>query len=668
MHKSAFRFRRLIFAGWILSAFALGAEASEIGVDKTLSPYFFVPSGDFRTDRLPLKSTAVEATVSGVIADVVVKQTYKNEGTRGLEAQYIFPGSTRAAVYGLTLKIGERVIEAKVREKEKAKAEYTQAKSEGKSAALLEQHRPNVFQMSVANILPGDEVRVELRYTELLVPTDGIYSFVYPTVVGPRYSNQPEATAPASERWIANPYLKEGEESTSAFSLKLVLNAGMPIQDVTSASHKIDVQFEAADRALVNLAGTGRNENDRDFILDYRLAGQQIASGVLLYQGDRENFFLAMLEPPKDVQAQQIPPREYVFVLDVSGSMHGFPLDTAKTLMRDLIGRLKPNDTFNVLLFSGANELMAERSIPASPENVQSAIRFIDAPQGSGGTELLPALQRALGVPADEQRSRSLVVVTDGYVAVETEAFDLIRNNLGHANVFAFGIGSSVNRFLIEGLAKAGLGEPFIVTEPGRASLEADRFRRYIESPVLTHIEHRFDGFDAYDVQPVSIPDLFAQRPVILFGKWRGEPNGSLTVTGSTGAGPFRKQLDLGELEPRQDNAALRYLWARRKLAELADYEKVRPDAELAREITTIGLTYNLLTSHTSFIAVDQVVRNANPVQSETVKQPLPLPAGVSNQAVGGGLPSTPEPETWLLFGAASAAFGWAKRRQSRRG
>jgi Ca-activated chloride channel family protein len=663
---------RLIVAGLMLWTAGLRADESDGGGDttndKTLAPYFFVHSDDPSLDRLPLKATEVETTVSGVIADVVVRQTYKNEGTRPIEAQYVFPGSTRAAVYGLTLRVGERTIEAKIREKEQAKAEYAQAKAEGKSAALLEQHRPNVFQMNVANILPGDDIRVELRYTELLVPTDGTYQFVYPTVVGPRYSNQAAATAPASEKWVANPYLRQGQAPTSAFSFNLALNAGMPIQDIASPSHQVDVTYEGPNRAVLNLAASGRNENDRDVIIDYRLTGQTIESGLLLYEGEQENFFLAMVEPPAQVKPERIPPREYIFVLDVSGSMNGFPLDTAKTLLHDLIGKLKPDDTFNVLLFSGANELMAERSLPADPGNIQTALNFIDNQRGGGGTELLPALQRALAVPTDEYRSRSFVVMTDGYVSVETEAFDLIRQNLGRANVFAFGIGSSVNRFLIEGMAKAGLGEPFIVTQPDHAAAEAERFRRYIESPVLTHIGYEFDGFDAYDVQPVKLPDLFAQRPVILFGKWKGKKDGSLTLTGFSGTGPFRKRFELADIGARPDNAALRYLWARSRLADLADYEKVRPGSELAQAITTLGLTYNLLTSHTSFIAVDTVARNTHPDQQTTVKQPLPLPAGVSDLAVGGAVPSGPEPETWLLFGAASAVFGWARRRQARHG
>ncbi len=191
-------------------ATAVGAERSEEG-DRTLSPYFFVKSDDPSTDQLPLKATTVVADIAGVIADVKVTQVYRNEGRRALEAIYIFPASTRAAVYGMKMTIGERTITATIKKREEARAAYEQAKQEGRSASLLEQQRPNVFQMNVANILPGDEIKTELHYTELITPTSGTYEFVYPTVVGPRYSNQPANTAPPAERWSQNPYLHQGE-------------------------------------------------------------------------------------------------------------------------------------------------------------------------------------------------------------------------------------------------------------------------------------------------------------------------------------------------------------------------------------------------------------------------------------------------------------------------
>jgi len=607
----------------------------EKNADKTLSPYFFVKSDDIGTDRLPLKSTSAKVNISGVIADVMITQVYKNEGKKPIEAIYVFPASTRAAVYGMKMTIGERIITAKIRGREKARREYEQAKQEGKSASLLEQQRPNVFQMNVANILPEDIIKVELRYTELLIPTDAVYEFVYPTVVGPRYVDQPSEQTGASENWTSNPYLHEGESASYAFDMKMDLAAGLPIQDISCDTHNVDIRYKRSNFASIQFNSSEKSGGNRDFILKYRLAGGKIETGLLLSKGEKENFFLLMLQPPKRIKEDQIPPREYMFIVDVSGSMNGFPLNISKKLLKDLIGHLRPSDRFNVLLFAGGSTVMAEKSLPATRQNINHAINVIERQRGGGGTRLLPALKKALSLQGTEGFSRNVVIVTDGYVSVEKEAFDLIRNNLGNANMFAFGIGSSVDRYLIEGMARVGMGEPFIITRPDEAQQKAAKFRKLIESPVLTGITVDFGKFKTYDIEPPSIPDVMAQRPVILFGKWHGKPQGNILVKGIAGDRTYRKRINVAKVKPLETNLALRYLWARHRIAILFDYNRLSSDDERVKEVTSLGLTYNLLTKYTSFVAVDTQVRLIDG-QAQTVKQPLPLPQGVSDCAVGG--------------------------------
>jgi Ca-activated chloride channel homolog len=646
---------------------AAAEDNSDLTADRTLSPYFFV-HGDSGTEQLPLKATDVQVSIAGVIADVKVTQRYRNDGKTPIEAEYVFPGSTRAAVHALTMTIGERRVEAKIREKQQARAEYDAAKAAGQSAALLEQQRPNVFKMNVANIMPGDVVEVELRYTELIVPTNSVYEFVYPTVVGPRYVSKAEANAPRAslDNWQSNPYLHSGEEPSGEFTLHAAINSGIPIKDTASSSHHVRVAYRDAHRADVELLKESGNGANRDFILRYQLAGGGIESGLMLYEDGDEKYFLAMIEPPRRVAPAQITARDYVFIIDVSGSMHGFPLEVTKQLMRNLLTNLRPTDTFNVLLFSGDSAVLAPQPLAATPENLKRAIDLINNQQGGGGTELLPALQRALALPGSENRARSIVVVTDGYVSVETEAFDLIRDNLGNANVFAFGIGSSVNRYIIEGMAHVGQGEPFIVTNDNEAEARAEDLRRYIQSPVLTKASLASNGFDIHDVEPPGIPDVLAERPVIVFGKWRGERKGKLALQGIAGDGKFEKIFDVAKTPASKDNAALRYLWARSRIARLDDYQHLRDDPDRVKEITALGLQYHLLTNYTSFIAVDQVVRNPRPGDSQTVRQPLPLPQGVSDLAVGGSVPTSPEPEFFALIGVAGALAAWARRRKAR--
>jgi Ca-activated chloride channel homolog len=617
-----------------LLSWGKGYTQTSVSEDKTLSPYFFVKSDDPAVDQLPLKATSATVDISGVIADVRVKQVYKNEGKKALEAIYVFPASTRAAVYGMKMTIGKRVIEANIKKREEARREYEQAREQGKSASLLEQQRPNVFQMNVANIMPGDEIVVELKYTELIVPNDRVYEFAYPTVVGPRYSNQPAATAPASETWVQNPFTRQGELPTYGFDIQVKINAGLPISRISCDSHKTKVDYQGTSAALVTLDPAESFGGNRDYILRYRLDGDRIQSGLLLYEGEKENFFLLMMQPPKKVEKADIPGREYIFIVDVSGSMYGFPLEISKKLLTNLIGGLRPTDRFNVLLFSGGSSLMAEESLPATRENIDGAIQVIERQRGGGGTELLPALKRALDLKKPDNFSRTVVIVTDGYVTVEEEVFDLIRKSLGDANMFAFGIGTSVNRHIIEGMAHVGMGEPFVIVKPDEAPAKAERFRAMIASPVLTKVKVAFKGFDAYDVEPLSIPDVLADRPVIVFGKWRGKPEGSISMTGVSGHGKYKQTIDVEEVKPEKGNAALRYLWARHRITILSDYNKLRSDDKRIGEVTDLGLNYNLLTAYTSFVAVDSEIRNVDG-KSTTVKQPLPLPQGVSDYAVG---------------------------------
>jgi Ca-activated chloride channel family protein len=643
-----------------LSARAAVAQPERPQADKTLSPYFFVESSDPTVDRLPLKDTRVDVAISGVIADITVRQIYENRGQRPLHARYVFPASTRAAVYGMTMTVGDTRIVAKIKEREKAKQDFEAAKREGKSASLLEESRPNVFTMNVANVLPGDTISVELKYTELLVPTDGVYEFMYPTVVGPRYSSTREADARETDAFVKTPYQHAGDAPKSAFHLTGQLSTGVPIQQLVSPSHQIVTRAAGTGRAEFGLADADTKPNNRDFILRYRLTGQQISSGLLLYQGNGENFFLLMAQPPQAVQSEQVPPREYIFVLDVSGSMNGYPIDTAKTLMRDLANVLKPTDTFNVVVFADGSQTFSPSSIPATARNLQSAFQFIGPKRGSGGTELLAAIKRALAIPRQDGVARTVVLLTDGYIDTEQHVFDYIRDHLDETNIFAFGIGSSVNRYLIEGVAHAGQGEPFIVTGQEHADEAAASFRHYIDSPVLTGINVTFTGFDAYDVEPTKIPDLFASRPVVVFGKWRGSVGGTIELSGGTGGGPYRTTIDVAQAAPDEGHRALRHLWARTRIANLSDFGVGDPDDQRVAHITSLGLTYGLLTRYTSFIAVHEVIRRTQS-DADEVDQPSPMPEGVSDLAVGA------EPELLWVLAALVAVVALTSLLRTRR-
>ncbi len=613
--------------------------------NRILAPYFFIEDGDPLTDQFPLKETDVKTNINGIIAETYVTQIYTNEGQKPINAIYVFPGSTKVAVHGMTMQIGDEIIKAKIKERVEARQEFEEAKNEGKSASLLEEERPNVFTMNVANIMPGDIVKVELHYTETITSTDGKYEFVFPTVVGPRYVSPATDVSDDHNNFTESPYLMDGKTPPGKYNITVHLNSAVPISNVNCQSHKIVTDMNN-NKALITLENPEEYAGNRDFILDYSLTGSEINSGLMLNKGGlagentpKENFFMLTVQPPERVTLKDILPREYIFVLDVSGSMNGFPINTAKILIGNLVSSLRRTDTFNVILFAGTSAQMSPKSVPATSYNINRALDLIEQEEGGGGTELVPALQSAIDIPrTSKDVARSVIIITDGYISEESEIFDIIGKNLGETDFFSFGIGDGVNRYLIEGIAKVGQGEAFVITDPAKANEEATNFRRYIQSPILRNIKVTYNGFDAYDVEPEKSPTLFAKRPIVMYGKWKGEAEGTIEITGTKGNGEaYRQVIQVAGAQPMENNSALPYLWARARVEQLMDYGTLEDEnsmEQVKKEVTQIGLDYSMLTPFTSFIAITEQVRNTGS-EAKDVNQPLPLPLHVSNNSVG---------------------------------
>jgi len=467
----------------------------------------------------------------------------------------------------------------------------------------------------------------------LLIPEKGFYEWVYPTIVGPRYSGQNQESG-SGNAFVKNPYTHENQKPDYTFDISINLEAGMPVDGIKSLSHKLNINYLDKNKALCTLNEIEKFGGDRDFIFQYNLRGNKIQSGLLMYQDTNENYFLLMMQPPKKEEIKEIPPREYIFIVDVSGSMNGFPLDISKELITNLLSNLNLKDRFNVVLFSGTSNILSDSSsLKANKENIQKAIELINKQQGGGGTELANALKKALALKENKNYSRSFVIITDGYISAEAETFKLITENPGQSNFFAFGIGTSVNRHLIESISRIGQGEAFVITDPNQAKEKADLFKEYIESPVLTGIKLETGGIETYDIQPLSYPDVFANRPILIYGKFKGKRQGEFKVSGFTGSKAYSQSFDIQTASISNKNSALKYLWARKKIESLNDLTAFNPGSSVKEEITNIGLKYNLLTEYTSFLAVDSLARNKG--NSTTVKQPLPLPKGVSDMAVG---------------------------------
>ena len=346
--------------------------------------------------------------------------------------------------------------------------------------------------------------------------------------------------------------------------------------------------------------------------------------------------------------------------------MYGYPLDTAKDLIRGLAADLRDIDSFNLVLFSDDTYLLSTKSLAATSKNVQAAIDLIDEQEGGGGTSMLEALQTAVSVPMKEDIARSVVIITDGYISNEEDIYDLINENMDTASFFSFGIGCSVNDYLIKGIAQCGMGESFLVTDSEDAEESAKRFASYIEAPLMTGITVEYEGFDVYDVATATPSILYARKPLILFGKWRGEPAGTITVKGKAGGEDYVQESAVADSAVDTEDESVRYLWARTKLDQLAGYGSIRNDDSVKEEITKLGLDYNMTTPYTSFVAVVEEIRNPEG-ESEDVQQANPLPLQVSNLAVGGGYTAYSEPGGILLGGILTVVSFYGILRQAKR-
>lgn len=601
-------FRIFTLLGLLLTHGLIHAAAQDIE-----SPHFRITSDGAATDALPLLMTSVDVEIIGFIANVTVTQYYKNDGDIPLEAIYVFPGATDSAVYEMEMMVGERRIIASIEEKQKARETYEAAKTEGKTTSLLEQTEHDFFQTRVGNILPGDDIQVIMRYTESLIPDRGEYSFRFPLIrQASEGSNRPSQAADG----------KETQTHTDiGFDLTAFIVAGMPIVDLDSPSHDVDITYNNNGSAELILREEEIFSGDRDFVINYRLTGDRIQNGLLLYQGEKENFFLMMAQPPARVQSSDIPPREYLFAVDVSGSMHGEPLDTAKDAASRLLTQLRAEDRFNVYLFSGGNEAFAKESVPASIDNIDQAFEFIDSVQSGGATQLLPVLQTINQQPETDGISRSIIVITDGAIAVGADTLDYIRENLGSSNVFSFGVDHYINHSVINGMAEAGRGQAFYINgSHDDIERKTDHFLSYVSQPVLTDIDIAYpDSFEVYDQVPVGIPDVFSERPVYVIGKWRGRPAGDMIISGYSGSRPYRANYPIHGAYTGEQNKVLRLLWARERLSQMLNNANVSHMHANKDAITQLGLEYGLLTPYTSFVAVDELIRREPGQTTETV-------------------------------------------------
>jgi Ca-activated chloride channel family protein len=585
-----------------------------------------------------LKHTDVKADISGFLARITVTQEFQNTASDKIEAVYVFPLPHMAAVDAMDMYVGDRHVKGVIKRREEARAIYEAARDAGKMAALLDQERPNIFTQHVANIRAGDKVRIVISYVERLKYEDGNYEWVFPMVVGPRYIPgaptgkigggwSPDTDRVPDASKITPVVAKPGTRAGHDISLSVNVDAGVPIQNLISKTHEVSTERPATERASVRLRDKDVIPN-KDFVLRYDVSGGKIEDAILTHRAGRGGFFTLILQPPDKTNVEDITPKELIFVLDTSGSMSGFPIEKAKETMKLALEALNPRDTFNLITFAGDTHILFPQPVPATAENLQSAQSFLASRRGGGGTEMMKAIVAALAPTSSQQHVRVVCFMTDGYVGNEAEIIREI-GKYSNARVFSFGIGSSVNRFLLDKMAEAGRGEVEYVALKDDGSAAARRFHERVRNPLLTDITIEWGDLPVVDVYPKRIPDVFSAKPIVITGRYTGPARRTVRLRGTYAGRSITREIavDLPASQPKHD--VLATLWARTRIDMLSHEQNNR------EEITQLGLDYRLMTPFTSFVAVEETIVTEGG-KPRRVEVPVEIPEGVSYEGVFG--------------------------------
>lgn len=600
--------------------------------------------------KCPLKKTSVSAQVSGYVSRVTVKQLFENPFKEKIEAVYTFPLSETGAVDDMLMRVGSRTIRGAIKRREEARKIYEQARDRGHVASLLDQERPNIFTQSVANIKPGEKVEITLRYVDLIPYESGSFSFAFPTVVGPRFNPgtpvgkkgsgwSPDTDAVLDGSRVTPPVTARGTRAGHDISITVSIDAGVPIKAIASKLHEITTSRPAGSKAVVALKEKETIPN-KDFVLAWEVASTELTSGYLAHRSGQSGYFTIMLLPPKRVVAERAAPKEMIFLIDCSGSQRGAPLVKAKETMEYILEHMNAQDTFQVISFSDHLKVLFDKPQPASASMREKARQFIGLLEANGGTWMAPAVERACSIPADNHRLRIVTFMTDGYVGNDFEILGMVRKLRGTSRWFPFGTGNSVNRLLIDGMAREGGGEPEYVLLNSSGDEAGRKFYERIAAPVLTDVKIDFDGLAVKEVFPHQVSDVWAQRPLYIKGRYISAGKGTVTLSGFAGGKPYAQKLPLVLPEKEPANEVLASIWAKAKVDRLMseDYfgaQRGSINKEIKEEIIKTALDHHLMTQYTSFVAVEETIITDGG-KPRTVAVPVEMPEGVSYEGVFG--------------------------------
>jgi Ca-activated chloride channel family protein len=608
-------------------------------------------------------NTDVNIAVNGLVARVSVMQEFENDGQEWVEGVYVFPLPDEAAVDHMRMYIGDRFIEGEIRQKEQARKEYEAAKSAGKKTSLVEQQRANLFTTSVANIGPGEKVIIEIEYLEDLRFDSGTFSLRYPMTLTPRYIPGQPLSDRQGSGWAADTSLVEDGSMISPpmvsaskghrISVQATVNAGMPLEIVASRYHPVNVS-EANGEYMISLAG-GQAAMDHDFELLWRPVPSASPRAMAFSETiNGEPHYLLMVMPPEaELVSGAVMPREMIFVVDTSGSMHGVSIAQAKQALLRAVDGLQPGDKFNVVEFNSYTNPLFPASVTANVANLSSANKFVRQLDADGGTEMYSALNFALSTPSSEGYLRQIIFITDGAVGNEEGLFKLVHTKLNDARLFMVGIGSAPNSWLMRKAAEFGRGTFTTISALHEVGEKMDRLFRKLESPQVTDIEVLWPSGVVVDSYPSVVPDLYLGEPITVKARASGalRSGAVVRIAGNSTQGAWSNELPLAGNAQSEGVAAL---WARARIAELLDQARRGANADETRSaVVETALTHHLVSKYTSLIAVDKTPLRpvGDPLTSEQVANLMPY--GQSGSAIFGFPATATNAEILRLTGVA---------------
>lgn len=596
--------------------------------------------------ELPLKRTSIRTQITDTQAVTDISQIYKNDTGRKIEVSYKFPLPNEGAVTDMVIQINDRTVIGTIKEREQARKEFEKAKAAGKTAALTEQERPNMFTQSISNILPGDELKVTMRVSHPLRYSAGSFEYTFPITIGPRYMGgtptgkkgegwSPDTTKTPDASLVSPQYIPAGIDTSHLLDLELTISSKIKITDVASTSHAIKVGGRGANTRTVTLSPLDSIPN-KDFILRYSTESKVPQFSLLTHRsGNEDGFFSITIIPPTERAAGKIIPKEMVFVLDRSGSMEGVTMEKAKEALKKSLMHLGEKDSFNIIIFDTDVERLWPAPKPSTAENVRSGVRYAETVMSRGGTEMEEPLVEALGYPVDPARQRIVLFITDGNVGYEERLLGRIKKSLGNSRIFTVGIGSSVNRYLVGEVAREGKGVAEYIRQDENVAERLSSIYAKISSPVLTGVDLDFGGAKVSELFPEKARDLFFEEPTVILGRYSKEHRGKLKIKADSADGKVALEFDLDLPKSNSMNPALRYAWAKKKIESLSLTALGKETEELKAQIIDVSTKYSVLSKYTAFIAVEHQVRDKSLAKAERWLIPSELPEGLRFEGFG---------------------------------